>query len=94
VLDSLIVSLSKYTAALNPASPRAAVVFGNDEKARLATSTLFELVNRCCSAALCHLPSSSIPKGMQSSSGITCDPETTLTPCSVCRQSSTPEKLT
>ena len=55
VLDSLIVSLSKYTALLNPASPRAAVVFGNDEKARLATSTLFELVNRCGLFASCPL---------------------------------------
>lgn len=47
VLDSLVISLSKYTALLNPAHPKAAIVFGNNERARAATATLFDLVNRC-----------------------------------------------
>lgn len=47
VLDSLVISLSKYTALLNPAHPKAAIAFGNNEQARAATATLFDLANRC-----------------------------------------------
>ncbi|EIE18029.1 Sec7-domain-containing protein, partial [Coccomyxa subellipsoidea C-169] len=46
VLDSLMVALTKYTALLNPASPKATVAFGLNAKARAATETLFELANR------------------------------------------------
>jgi hypothetical protein len=46
VLDSLMVALTKYTALLNPASPKATIAFGLNPKARAATETLFELANR------------------------------------------------
>lgn len=39
-------SLTKYTLLLNPASPKAAVAFGSNEKAKLATEAIFELANR------------------------------------------------
>lgn len=46
VLDSLMVTLSKYTVLLNPASPKACIAFGLNAKARMATETMFELANR------------------------------------------------
>ncbi len=46
VLDSLLASLTKYTALLNPLSPKASVLFGLNDKARMATETIFELANR------------------------------------------------
>ncbi|KAK9828895.1 hypothetical protein WJX72_002652 [[Myrmecia] bisecta] len=46
VMDSLLVSLTKFTALLNPAASKPAVAFGENEKARMATETVFELANR------------------------------------------------
>ena len=46
-----MVALTKYTALLNPASPKATVAFGLNAKARAATETLFELANRCDQSA-------------------------------------------
>ncbi|KAK9841755.1 hypothetical protein WJX81_000904 [Elliptochloris bilobata] len=46
VMDSLVESLSRFTALLNPALPRAAVAFGENEKARAATQTFFAIANR------------------------------------------------
>ncbi|CAL8465729.1 g5265 [Coccomyxa elongata] len=46
VLDSLLASLTKYTALLNPLSPKASVLFGLYDKARMATEAVFELANR------------------------------------------------
>ena len=46
VMDSLVVSLSKFTASLDPAAPKPALAFGENEKARMATQTLFTLANR------------------------------------------------
>ena len=46
-MDSLVESLSKFTALLNPSLPRAAVAFGENEKARAATQTFFAIANRC-----------------------------------------------
>ena len=52
VMDSMLVSLSKFTAVLNPAALKPAVTFGENEKARMATETVFLLANRwgklCC----------------------------------------------
>jgi hypothetical protein len=53
VLDSLVESLTKYTLVLNPASPKAAVLFGFNAKAKLATETIFELANRCAPTLSC-----------------------------------------
>ena len=46
VMDSLIVSLSKFTAILDPAASKPALAFGENEKARMATQTMFTLANR------------------------------------------------
>ena len=46
VMDSMLVSLSKFTAVLNPAALKPAVTFGENEKARMATETVFLLANR------------------------------------------------
>ena len=40
-------SLSKFTALINPSLPRAAVAFGENEKALAATQTFFAIANRC-----------------------------------------------
>lgn len=52
VMDSMLVSLSKFTAVLNPAALKPAVTFGENEKARMATEAVFMLANRwgtlCC----------------------------------------------
>ena len=46
-MDSLVESLSKFTALLNVAVPRAAVAFGENAQARAATQTFFAIANRC-----------------------------------------------
>ena len=48
VMDSLVVSLSKFTAPLTPgAVPKPIVAFGFDDKGRMATETIFTVANRC-----------------------------------------------
>ena len=54
-MDSLVESLSKFTALLNPAMPRTAVAFGENEKARSATQTFFAIANRCRPEHTCSL---------------------------------------
>lgn len=58
VMDSLVVSLSKFTAALDPSTPRPALAFGENEKARMATQALFTLANRCLIPPLLNIISS------------------------------------
>lgn len=45
-MDSLVVSLSKFTSLLNPAAFKPVVVFGENEKARAATEAVFTVANR------------------------------------------------
>ena len=52
VMDNLVSSLSKFTVLLDPANPKAAVEFGNSEKARMACDAAFQLANRCATAPL------------------------------------------
>lgn len=47
VMDSLVVSLSKFTAALTPGAVlKPIVAFGFDDKGRMATETIFTVANR------------------------------------------------
>lgn len=46
VMDSLVVSLSKFTAILDPGASKPALAFGENEKARMATQTMFTIANR------------------------------------------------
>lgn len=46
VMDSLVVSLCKFTTMLNPAVPKPTVAFGEDFKSRQAAETVFMLANR------------------------------------------------
>eukprot|EP00884_Botryococcus_braunii_P022699 jgi/Botrbrau1/9112/Bobra.0305s0016.2 len=46
VMDSLVISLSKFTSVLNPTSPKPAMAFGENEKMRMATETVFALASR------------------------------------------------
>ena len=51
VMDNLVSSLGKFTVLLDPANAKAAVEFGNSEKARMACDAAFQLANR---RAACH----------------------------------------
>ena len=58
VMDSLVVSLSKFTAPLTPgASPKPIVAFGFDDKGRMATETIFTVANRQVCLFVCWLES-------------------------------------
>ena len=46
VMDNLVSSLGKFTVLLDPANAKAAVEFGNSEKARMACDAAFQLANR------------------------------------------------
>lgn len=46
VMDSLIVSLSKFTSILDPSVAKPTLAFGENEKARMATQAMFTLANR------------------------------------------------
>ncbi|DBA68573.1 TPA: hypothetical protein ACH3X2_013515 [Trebouxia sp. C0005] len=46
VMDSLVVSLSKFTSPLNPLAFKPVVTFGENEKARTATEAVFTVANR------------------------------------------------
>ncbi|KAL3131638.1 hypothetical protein ABBQ38_007935 [Trebouxia sp. C0009 RCD-2024] len=46
VMDSLVVSLSKFTSLLNPLAFKPVVTFGENEKARAATEAVFTVANR------------------------------------------------
>lgn len=52
VMDSLVVSLSKFTSILEPGAPKPALAFGENEKVRMATQTMFTLANR---SGLCNM---------------------------------------
>ncbi len=45
-MDSLVVSLSKFTFPLNPLAFKPVVTFGENEKARVATEAVFTVANR------------------------------------------------
>ena len=45
-MDNLVSSLGKFTVLLDPANAKAAVEFGNSEKARMACDAAFQLANR------------------------------------------------
>ena len=47
VMDNMIASLSRFAAILDPANPKPALTFGENEKARRATQTMFIIANRC-----------------------------------------------
>jgi len=49
-MDNLVSSLGKFTVLLDPANAKAAVEFGNSEKARMACDAAFQLANRCAAA--------------------------------------------
>ena len=53
-MDSLVVSLSKFTAPLNPAAFKPIVAFGNDDKGRMVTETIFTVANRFVSDSPLH----------------------------------------
>ncbi len=46
VMDSLVISLSKFTSVLNPSSPKPALAFGENDKMRMATEAVFALSSR------------------------------------------------
>lgn len=46
VVDSIVVSLSKFSSVLHFGTPKVTVVFGENEKARLALETMFTIANR------------------------------------------------
>ena len=46
VMDSLVVSLSKFTSLLNPLAFKPVVTFGENDKARAATEAVFTVANR------------------------------------------------
>lgn len=52
VMDSLVVSLSKFTSILDPSTSKPALAFGENEKVRMATQTMFTLANRSGSSLL------------------------------------------
>ena len=45
-MDSLVVSLSKFTSPLNPLAFKPVITFGENEKARVATEAVFTVANR------------------------------------------------
>jgi len=49
-MDSLVVSLSKFTSPLNPLAFKPVVTFGENEKARIATEAVFTVANRYVAA--------------------------------------------
>ena len=61
VMDSLVVSLSKFTFPLNPLAFKPVVTFGENEKARVATEAVFTVANRYARAfhKHCFPPNSS-----------------------------------
>ena len=54
VMDSLVVSLSKFTSPLNPLAFKPVVTFGENEKARIATEAVFTVANRYARALHKH----------------------------------------
>lgn len=46
VMDSLVVSLSKFTSMLNPLAFKPVIAFGENDKARAATEAVFTVANR------------------------------------------------
>lgn len=46
VMDNMVASLSKFAAVLDPVNSKAALTFGENEKARRATHTMFTIANR------------------------------------------------
>ena len=56
VMDSLVVSLSKFTSILDPGTPKPALAFGENEKVRMATQTMFTLANRSVTRIFLPLP--------------------------------------
>lgn len=46
VMDSLVVSLCKWTSLLDPSAPKPAVAFGEMPKARMAMEVVFQVGNR------------------------------------------------
>lgn len=68
-MDSLVVSLCKWTTLLEPSHPKPAVAFGEHPKARLATEVVFQVANRCASppvqrAGRCERPLCSHSHGL------------------------------
>ncbi len=57
VMDSLVVSLSKFTSPLNPLAFKPVVTFGENEKARIATEAVFTVANRYARAFHKHYAS-------------------------------------
>ena len=53
-MDSLVVSLSKFTSPLNPLAFKPVVTFGENEKARIATEAVFTVANRFVTASQAH----------------------------------------
>lgn len=47
-MDSLVVSLSKFTSSLNPLAFKPIITFGENDKARAATEAVFTVANRYC----------------------------------------------
>ena len=45
-MDSLVVSLSKFTSPLNPLAPKPVISFGDNDNARMATEAVFTVANR------------------------------------------------
>lgn len=45
-MDSLVVSLSKFTSLLNPHAFKPVITFGENDKARAATEAVFTVANR------------------------------------------------
>lgn len=45
-MDSLVVSLSKFTSMLNPLAFKPVIAFGENDKARAATEAVFTVANR------------------------------------------------
>lgn len=60
VMDSLVISLSKFTSVLNPSSPKPAMAFGENDKMRMATETVFALASRWASLSSPSVPGSTI----------------------------------
>jgi len=54
VMDSLVVSLSKFTSPLNPLAFKPVMTFGENEKARIATEAVFTVANRYARALHKH----------------------------------------
>lgn len=46
VVDSVVISLSKFAGVLHPGSPKSVAAFGESEKARAAVEAMFLIANR------------------------------------------------